>query len=341
LVAVVFDPSLSSRGQIVRIAYPGGDMRRITNDLNQYSGVSLTADSRSLVSVQRDTQANLYVLPGGDSARAVPVTSSASARDGVAGIDWLPDGRIVYGGVIGGVPELFIIDADGRNPRQLTSEPASGLPAVAPDGRTIAFVSDRTEKRQIWRIDIDGGHPKQLTHGNADIRPVFTPDGGSIVFYSFVAPGREIWKVGLDGGEPVPFVSAAAQAKASLPPNLWNAQSISPDGRLLAITYWDPELNRERVAILDLEGRTAAKRLTMPPVNFVRFTPDGLSLTYVDSQGGASNVWNQPIDGGPPRQVTRFTSDRIFGFAWSRDGKRLALSRGRTRFDVVLISNLH
>jgi len=315
-------------------------MRRITNDLNQYIGVSLTADSKSLVSVQREAQANLYVLPGGDSTRSVAITSSASARDGVVGIDWTPDGRIVYGSVVGRAPDLFIVDADGRNPRQLTSEPANLLPVVAPDGRTIAFISNRTEKRQIWRIDVDGGHPTQLTHGSEDIRPVFTPDGGSIVFYSFVAPGREIWKVGLDGGDPEPYVSAAAQAKAGLPPTLWTANSISPDGRLLAITYWDPKLNREGVAVLDLEGRIAAKRLTMPPVGFVRFTSDGQSLTYVESQGGVSNVWNQPIDGGPPHQVTRFTSDRIYSFAWSRDGKQLALSRGRTRFDVVLISNL-
>ena len=61
-------------------------------------------------------------------------------------------------------------------------------------------------------------------------------------------------------------------------------------------------------------------------------------MLYIDTRGGVSNIWMQPLDGGPPRQVTDFKSDRIFGFEWSRDGKQLALARGTESSDVVLIS---
>jgi Tol biopolymer transport system component len=52
---------------------------------------------------------------------------------------------------------------------------------------------------------------------------------------------------------------------------------------------------------------------------------------------GASQIWLQPVDGAPPRQVTKFASDSIYSWAWSSDGKRLALSRGNTNSDAVLI----
>jgi hypothetical protein len=53
-----------------------------------------------------------------------------------------------------------------------------------------------------------------------------------------------------------------------------------------------------------------------------------------------ANIWRQPIAGGPPRKVTDFTQDQIFRFAYSHDGKQLALARGTQSSDVVMISNL-
>ena len=79
------------------------------------------------------------------------------------------------------------------------------------------------------------------------------------------------------------------------------------------------------------------------PVTFGGFrgfswTSDGHAISYINTVSGVGNIWEQPLDGGPPKAVTHFTSDRIFYFDWSRDG-RLALSRGTVPFDVVLIKN--
>jgi len=60
----------------------------------------------------------------------------------------------------------------------------------------------------------------------------------------------------------------------------------------------------------------------------------------VDVQKGVANIWRQPIAGGPPRKVPDFTQDQIFRFAYSHDGKQLALARGTQSSDVVMISNL-
>ena len=68
--------------------------------------------------------------------------------------------------------------------------------------------------------------------------------------------------------------------------------------------------------------------------------PDGRSIAYVDKDTGSS-IWVQRLDGGPPYQVTHFT-DRSFisDFAWSRDGKRLAVLRSAVSNDIVLLRNL-
>jgi hypothetical protein len=77
-------------------------------------------------------------------------------------------------------------------------------------------------------------------------------------------------------------------------------------------------------------------------LGYIRWASDDRAVTYVDTRGGVSNIWSQPLDGRPPKQITDFKSDRIMFFDWSRDGKRLALARQRhqgcssdQRFQVV------
>ena len=72
----------------------------------------------------------------------------------------------------------------------------------------------------------------------------------------------------------------------------------------------------------------------------LRWSPDGRELSYIVTRAGVSNIWSQPIDGGPPKQLTDFNSNLIFFYDWSRDGKQFALARGTVSSDVVLINDL-
>jgi Tol biopolymer transport system component len=62
-------------------------------------------------------------------------------------------------------------------------------------------------------------------------------------------------------------------------------------------------------------------------------------VQYLLTRNGATNVWEQALSGGEPRQVTRFTSGLMFDFAWSPDGKKLFLAKGNQSADVILVSN--
>jgi Tol biopolymer transport system component len=69
----------------------------------------------------------------------------------------------------------------------------------------------------------------------------------------------------------------------------------------------------------------------------LRWAPSGKALQYLLTRSGATNLWEQPLTGGEPRQITNFSSGRIFDFAWSRDGKQLLLTKGNQTSDVILI----
>ena len=317
--------------QIWRISYPDGEAQTLTNDLSDYRNISLTADSSALVAVMFDTTSNIWVAPYGEWNNARQLTSSKV--NGGLGIAWTPDGKIVYDSHAGGNPDIWIVDPDGRNQKQLTDDIYTERSAsVSPDGRHVVFNSSRSGPLQIWRIDIDGSNPKELT-SSPGFTPDYSPAGQWVVYTTFGAGGFSIWKVPIDGGEPVQVVNRYALIP-----------SVSPDGKLIAC-YVNEKTGASKIALFPFEGGEPLKLFDLPqPAGPssppVRWLPDGRALTYVSTRGGVSNIWLQPIDGGEPRQLTDFKSDVIFSFNWSRDGKQLACSRGTIDRDVILINNL-
>jgi serine/threonine protein kinase len=69
------------------------------------------------------------------------------------------------------------------------------------------------------------------------------------------------------------------------------------------------------------------------------FSPDGKGIVYPVREKGVDNLWLLPLDGGPGRQLTNFGSLKIYSYQWSPDGKSLALVRGDSPSDLVLIQN--
>jgi Tol biopolymer transport system component len=118
---------------------------------------------------------------------------------------------------------------------------------------------------------------------------------------------------------------------------------ISPDGRSLAYAF--QESNPEpvsKLAVIPVDGGTPAKVLVAPGWSEgakLRWSPDGKSLESLVTRDGVTNIWQESLAGGKPKQLTKFTSGRISDFNWFPDGKQLVLTRGDVSSDVVLISN--
>lgn len=320
--------------QLWFISYPQGLARRITNDVNNYGRVSLglAADDRTLVTAQSDPAMQIWTM-GFDEPVSGAKQISNGKVDGMGGLVWSPDGEIVYVTNAGDKPELWQMNADGSDNRQLTSDGYSKTgPTVSPDGKFIFFTSIRAGIPHIWRINSDGSNPKQITSGDfADFDVTCAPDGQWITFVSLRSGTACLWKVGLDGGEPV---------QMTYKPSL--RAFFSPDGTSLACGYFvEGAAKPYKLAIMTMAGGEPSKLLDLPQraPGGVSWAPDGRAIVYSLTQKNVTNLWSQPLDGGKPTQITNFTTERIWDLAISADGKRIALSRGHSTIDVVLIKD--
>ena len=310
-----------------QISYPSGAAQKLTNDLNSYPTISLTADAGLIAAVKTELDNNIWMMPAFDASRATQITQG---RNLVGRPVWTPDGKLIYPvkAPVGG--DLYLVDLIHGSRKQLTADAGDNVePSVSPDGRYIVFMSDRTGVPHIWRMDIDGANVRQLTFKQYDEDPNISPDGQWIAYMSCMNKCT-VWKVGIEGGSPMQVTDKYSESP-----------TFSPDGKQIACTYLEQPNAQFKFAILPSDGGPPAKTFTFPVgvKTNLRWTADGRALIYGVTQKGVTNLWAQPIDGSPPKQLTNFASERIFGFDVSRDGKQVALSRGTQTSDVVLISN--
>ena len=143
-----------------------------------------------------------------------------------------------------------------------------------------------------------------------------------------------------------PELDAPVQITDKKFPDLLENQTVSPDGKNMAYIFWDRERRTKDGEIRSLTGE-AKKSFSLPTSavqkygesQFVfRWTADGKNLSFINDENGFSNVWLLPLNGGSAKRITDFNDNFIFSFAWSNDGKNLAVSRGTLTSDAVLFT---
>jgi serine/threonine protein kinase/Tol biopolymer transport system component len=326
LLVDVREPSQGFRGQLWHISYPGGEAHRFTNDLTNYrTSLDMTRDRKTLATVESTTTSDLWLAPAADAARARQITTGARVN---RGLSWLTNSAIVYAD---GNGDLFSVQEDGSNRTSLMpGEHNNALPAPCADGHFIAFQSYRNEKWNLWRMEADGSNPAQLTNEAFAVYPECSADSKWLLYYR--VDDRSMWQVPIQGGPPT---------RLDMPNRAAATPQVSPDGKLLAYFAEPAAMSNPMVlTVIPFGGGSPVYRFDVPMgATWIRWAPDGKALDYILTRGGASNVWRQALAGGPPKQITNFKSDLIFFFDWSRDGKQLALARGTTSSDVILISS--
>ena len=226
------------------------------------------------------------------------------------------------------------MNANGTNQKQVSSgEGAKFWPQMTSDGRFIVFVMNRGGNTNIWRMDADGGNLKQLTNGQQESLAGVSPEGKWVIYEKFENNLRTLWKISIDGGTPVQLTTITSYAS-----------TVSPRDGAIAYVFNDPAANLlRRVSVISPDGGPPLKTFALPPtveqLPRMRFTPDGRALAFLDSRGGGSNLWAIALDGtGEAKPLTDFKTEQIFDFAWSADGKQLAVIRGSWIQDAVLMT---
>ncbi|HEX6279220.1 MAG TPA: winged helix-turn-helix domain-containing protein [Pyrinomonadaceae bacterium] len=324
---------LQAPNQLWRVDTVTGEAKQITNDLSGYNGLSLTADSRSLVATQGDFQSNIYV--GGSSMDSEWRRLTSGRYEGL-NLAWTPDGRLVFVSQESGNDDIWIMNSDGSERRRLTSDPnIDANPTVSSDGKYLFFVSLRSGVPHIYRMELGGGDATQITNGLSEWGPMASPTGSIIVYQT--TDNRGLWKMAIDGSGQTRLNDAYSYLPA-----------FSADGERLIFSYWDDAAKPEqlRQAFFDLASGKQTDLPTVPrsAIRYnsqvtLRWAPDGKSYAYIDDRDGVSNLWRQPLGGGDPEQITNFNDNYIYTFDWAKDG-RLAVARGSFAFDVVLITGL-
>jgi tricorn protease len=222
--------------------------------------------------------------------------------------------------------DVWVADEDGRNVQRLTVNRARDVyPRFSPDGKWIAFSSDRNGNLDVYLIPAAGGTVKQLTsHSAEDTVLNWSPDGRSVLFSSNRGEHFQplLYTVGVDGGMPV---SAGADAGVQA--------SFSPDGRRLAYNqkgqaYWRKFYrgsNQSDVMVADVAAKKFSNLTDFDGMDsWPMWARDGNIYFVSDRDGnGLTNVWRVPESGGKAERVTSFKSGDVRWPAISADGKTI------------------
>src|SRR5271165_4454741 len=319
-----------NRGQVGEVSLSGRKLHRITNDLSSYSNLTLgvTKDGKQLIAVQNTPDNGVYTM-------SLEANGSSAAKQvdnhGDINVGWLPDGRLATVDYTGHISTMNA-DGSGRNVIFQQNLPMQGLSVCRDGAYAFFFMPNRDTKAiNIFRLDLQSGSTKAVTNGKLEQNPICSPDS-KFVLYTRLERGRQLlMEMPVAGGE----------AK-QLSDKLVEFAMVSPDGKqIAALAVEGRDANaKPMIEILPAQGGLPVQ--SFPPSRYIsglmQYSADGQSLYYAITEKGVSNILMQPIAGGPPTLVTKFDDLFLYGYDYDWKNKKLAVARGRTNSDIVLIT---
>jgi len=341
---------VSYSGQIGFIRSTGREVEPITRDVTGFLGKpSISAQGKTIATLQGRGPMMLSVLsrtgpefthpqtilsqPGSDRSCCPPSILSISPFVIGGKLAWDPDGDLLWNSGT----RILKVRPGATNEPQPLADIGVEVRSLKSCGTNYLVVGGaypgKTNFRNIWRMNTDGSNPVKLTDGKVDVYPVCSPDLKWV--YYLEAISQRIFRVPMDGsGKPeVLFDVPAGHYFAG-------GLTISSAGKMLAAPVTQPSTG-VNIALYEIgpyrPPRIFDAGIYSPHDTFLESTHDGNSVAYIKRHEGVDNLWVNRLDGSPARPITDFNADEIYGFSFSVDGKKLAVLRGHTESDVVLL----
>jgi serine/threonine protein kinase/sugar lactone lactonase YvrE len=317
----------SNRARLWQLSWPPtGEATQVSP--NTFWNLDSGKDQRQIATVEWVRRSTPWIVPLNDLSNPQPVSGLQGIFYGVA---WTKSGKLISQTDVSGKPAFWNIEpATGTANVIPLDQRMKEYPAVSPDDHYLVYDAKTGGDSQLWRSGLDGSNPTRLTRDTfRENQAVITPDGKWVIYTSLRSGTYGLWKVPIEGATPVQLSTREAQRPA-----------ISPNGAFIVCAYDDPK-HGWSTAILDVASGKLVRILPdVPPPNDhapVIWSADGKYILYLRTEGNVSNIWAWPLHGGLARQLTLFTSERIYDFAVSRDGRFLACIRGNDSWDAALI----
>jgi eukaryotic-like serine/threonine-protein kinase len=313
------------RGQIAWVSYPEGAVTLISRDTNDYGSLSMSADGQVVSADVSEPHSELYTMSGPeDAAHAQRISSDHPIRD----FAWTADKKLLIADSAG----LSLIGPDASKVALNSSGAFAPInPYACPDGQHVLFGAYGGTKStlSIWRMNADGGNAKSITTGGNDGTAICSPDSHFALYADGRTVGGYLTKVPIDGGNTQKISDQIVVSDLD----------ISPDGDSIVFLTFDGVQVDPSLAVLSLaSGRPKLiAKFQKPPQAVFRFSHDGKAVVYATRDAGVDNLWSQPLDGSPGRQLTSFDSEQIGAFAWTFDFSQFAVLRGHIDHDIVLV----
>jgi len=303
------------------LSYPSGKMQQITNDLNVYSGISLTADARTIATTQNNLNARFAELP-----RAGSLDEDQTGE--LVWFSWLDNDTIVANGA-GNVRLINLLkhETTAVNVKNgfLFGQPSS----CGRDTMVLVGAALEGDTRRVYSLHLDGSGLTQLTKGPMDSFPECTADG-EWLFYADATEEKNsiLMRQSLRGGSP----QKVAQGR------IWF--DVSSDGKLLATAAVEKGAPLQIVALDSL--RTIRSFSTRDFDDFKRFafSADNKSIFYVSEKGSEATIWRQPLDTSSPVKVASLPGRTVNWIRPSPDGKKLGLILEAPTSEAVLLHDI-
>jgi serine/threonine protein kinase/Tol biopolymer transport system component len=324
------------RRQIGFVSHPSGKFTPLTRDVYNYPSFSLSGDGKTIAAVQQVPDFHVSLLSSVGAELPTP-PALVSATQNIKSYGWDGDGSLL----LNKVRRMIRISRDGQSPATLGNNAniiynqMTGCPAAH---AIVASFFGRRHGANLFRTAADGTNPVRLTYGRLDYFPACSRDG-KWVYYVDAAQGR-LMRVPLAGKGSSEVVPGSAMPNAILAAYTFG---LSPDGKQLAylVSTTDPATKAisTKIALLDIGSGKPPRLLTPNPhlASGPIFTSNGKMLTYEVADKGVDNLWIQPLNGSRGHQLTHFTSEHIHEFSWSPNDKTLAVLRGHTNSNIVLL----
>ena len=269
---------------------------------------------------EKEKELSIFVTAalGGSERRLYKVNSYRK----VDALDWSVDGKYLAFSDSASPSEasrIFLLSLDTLEVHPITSPPTGNLgdttPAFSPDGKSLAFVRDTLDVREIYLLSLSGGSPQQITFDHADIQGItWTPQSDKLIFASSRQGQVSLWSISAKGGPPQRLPIAGA-GWAMRPALNRKGNRLAYTSVVYSSSIWRASLTPDHKIIRPLEKFISSTGLEEGP----QYSPDGKHIVFQSTRTGYHEIWRADADGSNPIQLTHFAKNLTGTPRWSPD----------------------